>query len=220
MKDGRVVMQANHVVPLSVMKGINGSCFQHLPIPIQSKNHIIMSEPLHRLRLFTSPCNSKSTRKSSIDQPDGVHARVAHVRERPLGSDLTSYLRPGSGEESKGRVAHSLELLRTLAVTDDHYSKSNRNCSSFHGGGSRRKNGDSKWRYGKVEEQEAKIVQQRKDFQATTTKLEATITQLESTVAKQEATIAQQQKDFQSTAAQQQKEIKALTASLKRAGIA
>jgi septal ring factor EnvC (AmiA/AmiB activator) len=72
----------------------------------------------------------------------------------------------------------------------------------------------------KVEEQEAKIVQQRKDFQATTTKLEATITQLQSTVAKQEATIAQQQKDFQSTAAQQQKEIKALTASLKRAGIA
>ena len=117
----------------------------HLPIPIQSKNHIIMSEPLHRLRLFTSPCNSKSTRKSGIDQPDGVHARVAHVRERPLGSDLTNYLRPGSGEESKGRVARSLEPLRTLVVTGNHRSESNRNCSSFHGGGSPRKNGDRKW---------------------------------------------------------------------------
>ena len=49
---------------------------------------------------------------------------------------------------------------------------------------------------------------------------EARITQLNSTVEKQQATIAQQQKDSQSTAAEQQKEIKALTASLKGAGVA
>jgi hypothetical protein len=30
-----------------------------------------------------------------------------------------------SGEESKGRVARSLELLRTLVVTDNHRSESN-----------------------------------------------------------------------------------------------